>query len=240
MTAEEIYKKIDEIENKMSKIYFEIMRAEKISAYKRQLLSKKLLLLAYQYKVLIDKFIKCKENEAKKIKRDKILIALEFTLYMISITFGSFIWIIPGSLLIFGQLCKILPKILDNNTEEMMNELKAQSKKIEIMTKNCYTFMESKCNKKEKELIEENTLDSISIISANQILDFYLMSGILVIPYEEIKPVLIKILQDDLKTEEENLETLLEMASKKIEYENLNEELGLGLNLKKFQENIEM
>ena len=102
---------------------------------------------------------------------------------------------------------------------------------------NCYSFLNGRTNvnlENKPEEIEDENLTKIDI--ANHHIEFVMATGVKEAVPEDIQETMIKMLQDDMKTNEKDLEKLLEMAAKKIMSEQLQNEQGMTLKRIKDEE----
>ena len=96
-------------------------------------------------------------------------------------------------------------------------------------------FLNKKTNKYMehlKEGINKNNEEVMILAYANDLLGYYLIEEENIPEYSiEVKDALIKMLQDDLQTDVESLDELIELAKNKLEYQTINEEMNLGMNI---------
>lgn len=225
-------KNYEEIFNDIDKQFFDIlkylMNEKEISKYKTILIVDKLRNLEEYYRYMYTYII---YNDNKKIKKAQKLYNFFRVIFLLSFSsiFINFLW---GLVLVFLMyFAKVYAEtILNEKNDEnvYINEILEKADKIEILIDNCYTFIndrrnvdvlcfEGEMNKLELRVLEE-TLKSIDNAVENGMENTKFN-------YEYIA---VKILQDDLQTEEENLENLIEMARNKLN-ENLqiNDDLSL-------------
>ncbi|MBQ7031646.1 MAG: hypothetical protein IJY87_00340 [Bacilli bacterium] len=238
MNKIELYKEIDSVEQQISRIYFEIMDQNEISPYRRGLIEEKLNLLAMKLEAIVGSIgiinhIEITEIK-KKMKRTGILSILVLVLMFINPLLA-----LPVNLYTMHRLMKLRGLLFNKKEDEQAEEVEKQLKTISIMVQNCDTFMNAKYKKREERIISESSdrdQEISKINAANEALGYILFGGNVTELPEELKFYITKMLQEDLETDEETLEVLVNMAREKISIETLNNELDLKMQLIKIEE----
>lgn len=241
MERKKVIEYSDYIENEFSEIYYELMGCDEISVYKKSLLISKANLLALKYKKFADEII----EDDKKLKRKlqlklKLMIIFAFIecvcIFLLPIAF-----IIPSIVKLYLLISskKLEREVL---TEKEWDEIRKTASNVETIVTNIETFLEVKSNKRVERLQEErknNIKEALMIDVANRWLESFfdfeidIDDNFTITMPKEIEDILIKMLQDDLKVEEDNLVTLLKMAMANIKSNNIVEQDELKLTRSK-------
>jgi len=239
MTKKDALKELSEVENQISKIYYNIMSSNEISVYKEQLLSTKLNLLAFKIESISNSIIYYKKLETKKIVKKIILTILLEIISFVMIFISLAVSLIMQPIILLSAV-KIIGDYISNDEEKLNARIIERLTEIRNIANNCDTFMTAKITKREERLSEQRMklkAESLDVDLANEYLGNYINTGELPEISDNIKETLIKMLQEDLETEESDLEALLSLASDKFLMKNLNEELKLNMILIKRKNN---
>jgi len=233
--------KIREIEQEVFKIYDELVEIEEISTYKSILIGKKINLLISKLYYLVKNTINEDQNKREKIleklKKYRILILISLIVFLIFpliglILSGTYLWL---TLKLKEKLSEL---IKPEEKDDIFNKVTDLSNTVT----NIYTFLEKKSEKRIQRLANEridNMNQTLNVYLANTYLQLILSKETesdLVTVSNEVAIILVKMLQEDLETEESDLETLLSIAKIKISTENLKSELKLSRILPKMEE----
>lgn len=213
-----------EFEIEFSKIYYEVMGYDEISIYKKTLLSNKSYLLALKYKDFINKLIEEDKKATQKVKNRFKLMIITAVIELVSIFAFPLISFLPfiAEIYVLVSLKKLEKETL---TKQDLVEIEKLATEISVIVENISTFLEAKSNKRIERLQNErknNMEETLKINIANSWLEIVLESNFskealsVTLP-KEIEEIIIKILQEDLNLEEDNLFVLLDIAKNKIQ-----------------------
>lgn len=217
MTFENNIQKIDDIEKELDKI-FDIVTSEKnISSYKSMLLTTKLSIL----KDALDNIILSLMQESiiniynvlKYQKINLILFILAFVLVFVYPLGG-----LSLNLISWMMKFKIDKKMaLARDDMQKVESLSERSNEMTVTFDNCYRFLEARTNYEIKAKEDEiNDLELKKIQLANDVIQISVMGEFNDSIPQEIQDIMKKMLQDDLQTDEQDLEKLINMASEKV------------------------
>lgn len=230
------------VEKEFYKIYSELIDAEEISLYKSELLKTKIVILA-EY---LSDYIQDLNDYNKELKtKYKKMINITYIVTLLSILV---IFLNPWLPAIVNLICMFIRTKIHKNYQENNKGtyIEDECNGMMILIQNCFTFLEKKERNREEAVAKQcrNNPEKIrEIIMSNFILQSYLESDdvgdineMIFCCDEKIKISLIQILQDDLHTDNNNLEELLATAKEKVSVEILAKELKLSRNLSKKDE----
>lgn len=224
-------------EKDYAKIFNALLDERVLSPEKAVLLTRKLGLTSYNYYNFIDTL---EEKLAKRKKLGKlnfllsnIFLIILFTLFLF--TGSTWIYLAINGLCVTSYLGKKEEKEANNTYKELNNH----KKELLILIDNCNRLLDSKTSiyyKSDLSMSQEKT-ETRNLIKANKYIQIYLDNEFLPEIDLEIQDLMIKILQEEFKTEEVDLKVLLEMAKEEIAFETLKNESELIRILTKNDEN---
>ena len=230
----EMYEEIDKTEKEVDKIYFEITNSDTISQYKKNLLLQKLMLLHSKIESMIKGINLCRDTETKFLKKKYIICVILIILNSIFLVLAPLVSL-PIFFLLMTNLSSATKLISGMDKMKNEKELEEQINRLDILFHNCEMFLNKKTNKYMehlKEGINKNNEEVMILAYANDLLGYYLIEEENIPEYSiEVKDALIKMLQDDLQTDVESLDELIELDKNKLEYQTINEEMNLGMNI---------
>lgn len=217
MDEKELEKNLISLETEFSQVFSIIVDADRITAYKSDLLNKKLEILDFKFSNLCKKLDEIQDMQERQYKR-RLLISL---IYLIMAIISALISP-PSSIIFIGWFFHsivIAPSVMPTNK----NNLKSIIKKISIIQENCERFLKSKSYKNDgltqKRKVEQQMVLSLDL--ANKALGEFLQTGKQLEISETTKSILIDMLQSDLEIDEEDLDKLLQIAKEKVDSLNL-------------------
>jgi len=229
MNKEEILSHIRDIDKESAKIYNVLAGGEKISSYKLTLYTNQLIQLSEESIHSVTLLDKTMRDERKKY----ILFSMIF-IFLSSLALFSYIISFPVgftlnsiSLITNAFLLKKMKKeqSINKNIEE---ETSALFPKLQHTLSNCSMFLARHCDTNESELKTNNFGENF----AHYILSELIEGAKLVDISDDLRIMLINILQQELNVNENDLNVLLDLAKKEVKEEpfkeNTNEVLKLS------------
>ena len=229
MTKKEIYDEVQILEHKLSKVYYEIMNAENISFFHNYKINKKLLLITENLTELFSEY-----EFNNKLEKLKLLCLALLSSFNAIISFLFILTQNPCAMatLFFGLYTSFKGMKLCKQDPNIDTELKKTLNDMFIITTNCETFINKKMKNYELRItneLEEKNENIVAFFLANNILQSYLEGEIAEIPNNnKINQIIVRILQEDLNTDINDIEVLMAMAKDKISREKISEELQLA------------
>ena len=237
MDKELLIKKVEDINKEVTKIFDIVCDEKEISMYKIQLLNSKLNLLSNSLDETMLTLLNGTSFELKWFMlRQTITIILSIIALIImffSLPIGLIIAGISGvSWFKLSREANIKAKEIIK-VDEVVN---IANEMVPIFD-NCYTFLNGRTNynlENKPEELEDEELRKINL--ANHHIELVMANNTKDLIPEEIQETMIKLLQDDLQTDERDLEKLLEIAVKKIISEQRQNEQDMSLRRTKNDE----
>jgi len=226
-TKEEVYKDLENVYRQFSAIFMDVMNSKTIDSYRTSLLERKCLLLRLKIGELLNEFATIEEQEpqnAKKAgKRAILIMMISFLISAVSPIIG-----IVGNLISMSICFKNIKKLQESLKNDYKKPFDLKLKEIEIVAGNCARFISKKSEDHIRKLAEDIPLSN-NLLIANSIIGEYLDDNdfSLYNTDDEVSCLMVQILQDDLQTDEKDLNALLNMAKEKISGKNLEEEMKL-------------
>ena len=217
MEFDNSFKKILDIEKELNNIFSIVTSEKEISSYKSMLLSMKLNIL----KDILDNIILSLMQESiiniyntlKYQKVNFILFIVAFVLLFINPTVGL-------SLNLFSWFLKFkLDKKMFEAKNDMhrVEEINEKTRLMSITFDNCNRFLNARTNVMlESREDEINDIELKKIELGNETIQIAIMGGFKDNIPVELQEVVKNILQDDLKTDEEDIDKLIQMAGEKL------------------------
>ena len=215
---EELYKGLENVYYELAKCFNSILDNEDLSYYKGVLYIFKINLLQIkQYEIGLDiNNIDLEINRSnKKFNIFKILCYL-FSILILFTNCWPF-----GIILMIQNFCN--SKLVKDNlstSQNMFNNSRDLFAKCDVIAANCQTFINKKMEinaEKFNELFNQEEVIDLSIEDyAQNLIDLYINFDELIGTTEEIKEVVVNMLQRDLETEESDFMTLLNMAKERV------------------------
>ena len=215
-------------EKDYTKIFNTLLDEKVLFPQKAILLSRKLGLTSYNYYNYIDDL---EEQLAKLKKKGKIkfwvsntFLILFFILFMftgLSLTYFGILFFCASS---YGG------KKQEKDAINTYNEVEKNKKELATLIENCNRLLDSKTSiyyENSKKINNKENQEILNLLSANKYIQIYLENDFLPDVDIDVQNVMIRILQDELKTKENYLDVLLKMAKEKISFENLRKESEL-------------
>lgn len=194
-------------------IYYDLNSNKKLSYYKIQLYVSKINLL---YKKITDII-----NDANKLsnKEEKVCVILGILSMIYNILFFPLIitpFGLPISLIGIFAAAWALKKVVAFYIDDTRGELLKEVKNVEITLENCETQLNKQINCSNKKEKEKTNLEDIEL--ADKVIREYMESDDFDQYIDDnICNLIVKILQDDLKTEESDVNVLLDIARDNLE-----------------------
>ncbi|MBE6156894.1 MAG: hypothetical protein E7161_04015 [Firmicutes bacterium] len=229
---------ISKAEAKFYEIYSEIMDASELSVYQSEMLSNKMIILATELSEYMDAYNKYLADLKKKMQKSYSIFLL------VTLISCALLYVTPY----FTLLIQFISLMITLNARKKYQSVRNASSnsfdqrldELYNTITNCTTFFEVKDNKREKRIAELDPVSKLEFTMACDFLQQFLnaedVTSLLIElkGYDiSIKNILLKMLQEDLHMDSDNLEELLNVARTKVAMENLESELKLCRNFPK-------
>lgn len=208
----ELINHFSDIDRGVSYLYYKLISDEELSILKLDIYIEQLERLVAEFK---ETRRQLEEAQIAEIKKAKLKIIISVLLSII----GFIITIFNSSIGIIILLSSITMNIynLDCLFDDDKKEVKLDESKIHKLIntiKNCQMLLTKRINKYKQELQQGINIENYNQIYVNKVLMFCLEGMIPVPTDKKVVDLMIDILQKDLKTEENNITQLIEMARK--------------------------
>lgn len=212
MEADKLIKKIHEIDKEIFTIFEMVSDEKNISIYKSSLLSVKIDILA---NMLEKTYLDLLSQETIKLNRLMFFGKLSLFMFLINTILTFFAPIIGCSLNALNLIWFTILNKKSNNELPVINkieEITDNYSNYEVTIENCRTFLRAHTDSKiEYKTSELNDLELKRIDLANEHIELALVDGVSDNIPDEVRNIMVKMLQQELKTNETNLENLLNM-----------------------------
>lgn len=214
MTKEDIYTLSVEIEQDFLETYQEIMYVEEISSYKNALLDNKMKMITKSLNNLLLEIDCYKNSQTQKFTDRFKALLIMLLISIIALLFNPLIGLGSGLLSTIG-IFKLHNQIKEEkesvNFKHIIKSVKSKLKSLEKLK----NILGVKAQKREVLLQRERVMtgkNCLDIDLANIALGKYLDTLELPEMSKDVKIALIKMLQEDLHSKENNLSVLLDLA----------------------------
>ena len=229
------FQDIDFLEDEFSKIYYDLIDCKEVSVFQKYLMYSKMLKIGNEYEKVVNEIM---DNDRKNnaLITKKLKVSMVIAILTLLLIFVAPIFTIPMAIFQVYNLKKIdyLKGQTMNKSEYTRFSEKVHG--IKNILDNISTFIAVKEHARIEKMHlerEQNFLDALSINVANSFLETFFNSDMDLNEQIWISPqvanALVKILQEDLHTEENNLMNLLGIAKEKMQAKELEEEIALKL-----------
>lgn len=213
----EIKENIESVKDEFDMMYDELLSNKNFSQFKIDLFLKKIELLTNKYSGFINEYLNLTNITSEKVVKvskigdisTKCLLAITIAIVIFNAGVGILLALLGVA------LCYSLIKYEKNTKENITKryeEIKDLSYKMNILGSNCTGQIKKKCEESYEKVV---SVSNIEMTLANTIIMEYISTGNLLLSEGTILDLVIKILQDDLKSDETDLKILLDMAKKK-------------------------
>lgn len=213
MNKKELEKQIKKIIGEVDKLTKDVLKEEEISAYKSYLLDIKLHILEGHYDELVKEIRNILKSEDKKYDILNILVLLGIILSFIIAFINPYIFLLLVYITTYG--CRRLNTINDDRKNETKN-FESEVSDLKSIFQDSYTMLKTKSNifkDSDRDSLDSEELKNITL--ANKYIDMVLNGEAIPSISPVIEATVIKLLQSDLGTNENNIEKLLMMAHDK-------------------------
>ncbi len=229
---EDLYKDLEGIEQDLSKCFNDILTKEELSYYKGVLWAFKVNLLQLkQYEIGLN----INNIDLELNNNKKKLTILKTLMYITSILFLFTYW--PVGILILAYSISNSRNIKNNLAymQNIFNNSRDLFDKCDRIASNCQTFigkkMEISAERFNEQINNKEVIDLEPYYYAQNLIDLYINFGELMETTPEIEEIVIKMLQSDLETKENDFMALLNMAKEKLSEEQILEKKAKSDNL---------
>lgn len=231
-----LQEELNKIDKELSIIYFDIMKANEISIYKKELINQKVALLNLKFEELMPELQNIDDNGIseelikKETQKDRLIMIFVLFLMLIFPLIG-FLAFTGYSIYSLVHLTKLLMDYKNNSNKITNSQDKIRS--MEITLHNCGVFLNKKHNiwLENQNKNNEEVMRNLEITIANNLLQEHLNTGYFRPIPKNVEEYLIEMLQEDLQTDEKELSKLMELAREKTNLENLSKEMELDISL---------